>query len=144
VGEWPNLEALACLDFEPILLEQIPETHPLQRVSLVGLWSLETFDALTAGLEARNGANLRTVCLQTLRWDQEGKPVPTPWRTRGGMMADDEARDKFCDKVDRLRELYGLKVLDRHGRTRDDPYQPSVTDDKESGVWLRGARLRML
>jgi hypothetical protein len=124
-SELPNLEELACLDFEPKLLEPIPKTHPLQRVWLFGRWSLAMFDALTAGLEAGNGANLRMVRLRRFRWDQEGKPAPTPQKTRGGMIADDEARDKFCDKVDRFGELYGLKTLDRHGCTRDDPYQAS-------------------
>jgi hypothetical protein len=125
-SELPNLEELACLNREPMLLEPIPKMHPLQRVWLFARWSLEMFDALTAGLEAGNGANLRMVRLRRLRWDQEGRPVPTPRKTRGGPIADDEARDKFCDQVDRFGELYGLRTLDRHGCTRDDPYQRSA------------------
>lgn len=120
-SELPNLKELACLNFEPKLLQQIPKMHPLQRVWLFGPWSIETFDALTAGLEAGNGAKLRNVHLRTMEWDRRGKPVPTPREARLGPEGDDEAKVKFCDKVDRLRELYGLKTLDCNGCTRDNP-----------------------
>jgi hypothetical protein len=126
-SELPNLEELTCLHRAPKLLEPIPKMHPLQRVWLFGRWSLNMFDTLTAGLAVGNGASLRQVRLQRLQWDQEGRPVPTPQKTlRGGIIADDEAMDKFCDKVDRFGELYGLKTLDGHGCTRDDPYQGSA------------------
>ena len=51
-SELPNLEELACMNFEPKLLGPILDMHSLHRVWLFGPWSLETFDALTAGLEA--------------------------------------------------------------------------------------------
>ena len=133
-SELPNLEELACLNCEPRLLGPIPKMHPLQRVWLYGPWSLEIFDALTAGLEAGHGTNLREVHLWTMRWDQGGKPAPTPREKRGGLTAGDEAKDEFCDKVDRFGELYGLRTLDYHGRTRDNPYQQSVTNTEESRV----------
>ena len=133
-SELPNLEELACLNCEPRLLGPIPKMHPLQRVWFYGPWSLEIFDALTAGLEAGHGTNLREVHLWTMRWDQGGKPVPTPREKRGGLTADDEAMNEFCEKVDRFGELYGLRTLDYHGCTRDNPYQQSVTNNEEPGV----------
>ena len=133
-SEFPNLEELACLNFEPKLLGPLPNMHPLQQVWLFGPWSLEIFDALTAGLEAGHETNLRKVHLRTMRWWQGGKPIPRPREKRGGLAADDEAKDKFCDKVDRFGKLYGLKTLDHHGCTRDNPYQQSVSNSEESGV----------
>lgn len=126
-SEFPNLEGLACLDFEPNLLGSLPKTHPLQQVWLLGSWSLETFDGLTAGLEEGHRTNLRRVHLWEMRWDQEGGPVPTLQEKRGGSPADYDVLDMFCDKVDRFEELYGLKTLDYYRRTRDNPYQEPLT-----------------
>ena len=131
-SELPNLEELACMNFEPKLLEPIPKIHPLQRVYLFGPWSIETFDALTAGLEAGSGTNLREVHLRTMRWDQEGQPVPTPREQRQGSAADDKLKDEFCDKVRRFEELYGLKTLDYYQCTRDNPYKLEVPGDEDS------------
>jgi len=139
--EWddlPNLEELVCMNFEPKLLGPIPKTHPLQRVWLCGPWSIETFDALTAGLEAGNGSNLREVHLRAMRWDQEGHPEPTPQEKRQGSRADDKVKDEFCDKVDRFRKLYSLRMLDRSGYTRDSPYRPKVVNDEELGGLIPG------
>jgi hypothetical protein len=133
-SELPNLEEFGCLNFEPKLLEPIPKMHPLQRVWLFGPWSLETFDALTAGLEAGSGTSLQELHLSTMRWDQDGKPFPIPQDKRWGSTVDEEARVRFCDKVDRFGDLYGLKTLDYHGCTRDNPYLPSVTNTAELRV----------
>ena len=125
-SELPNLEELACRNFEPRLLGPPPNMHPLQQVWLFGPWSLEIFDTLTAGLEAGHGTNLRKVHLRKMRWWQGGKPIPGPREKQGGLAADDEAKDKFCDKVDRLEKMYGLKTLDYHGCTRDNAFWRSV------------------
>jgi hypothetical protein len=129
-SELPNLEELACLNFEPKLPEPIQKLHPLQRVWLFGPWSIETYDGLTASLEAGNGANLREVHLRTMRWDQEGQPVPTPQEKRKGSTADDKSKVEFCDKVSRFGELYGLKTLDYYGCTRNNPYKPGVSNEE--------------
>ena len=133
-SELPNLEELACMNFEPKLPEPIPKMHPLQRVWLLGPWSIETFDALTAGLEAGNAANLREVHLRTVRWDKKGRPVPTPQKKRQGSIADDKSNVEFCDKVSRFGELYGLKTLDCYGCTRDNPHKLKVSNSEESGA----------
>ena len=74
--EWSellNLEELACLNFEPKLLGPIPDMHPLQWVWLFGPWSLETFDSLTASLEAGNSVVTQT---GMLAW---WIPMPHTW-----------------------------------------------------------------
>jgi hypothetical protein len=133
-SELPNLEELACLNFEPRIKAPIPKAHPLQQVWLVGSWSIGTFDALTAGLGEGNGDNLRELHLCAMHWDQGGHPIPAPLEGRSGPQANDEAMDNFCDKVDRFWELYGLKTLDYYGCTRNSPYQPKVTTDEEDEV----------
>jgi hypothetical protein len=135
--EWsdlPNLEELACLNFEPKLLGSIPKMRPLQRVWLFGPWTLETFDALTAWLEAGSGTNLQKVHLWTMKWDLGGTPVPTASEGRWGLTADVKAMRRFCDKVDRFWDLYGLKTLNHYGCTGDHPYQISVANNEESGI----------